>query len=495
MNSSDLFGAGPAASSGGALAFSPEYPTPSQEPGNDFFSMVSQALANNPDRPPIPQAPQTSPAPLLDNTAADYDSIDGADGDNTLDDVPGYSSRQSSSTSANDASSSDPSVLSTIMALFAQPAVPPPEAAKPAGYKGNAEDLKIASEQPSEKADGHGDTAGLASVEKGLNSLSPLQSQLASQSLKQSAPGATKAHAQTEKPPPANAPPKDVLAPPATSAKPTGSALQTSDSQEVSAAAQDQLAQAAGLDGTATALNRQRMKFVSEKNEIAGRTVQKLPDGSASADTSDASIGTTGIKSDGDLPRRARDSFEPDLTINFSGKNTSTDFALEKTSEKVQAPDSAGSQVERLTHLIGQEVVTVRQSGASSLAVSLKVDSQTELFLQLTHHDGQLQASLRCERGNAEALNSHWGQLQESLSRQNVHLLPLEDKTSVRNSGSAPTAPATSSHAFDESFKNHQRQTRDPHEEAPPAQTTAGIRTANKSQSNKRTRKGWESWA
>lgn len=492
MNPSDLFGAGPAASSGGVLAFSAEYPAAQQQTGDDFLSMISQASANNPDRLPIPEPPQTSLQPLMNNSSSEYDSVNEADGDDALDNVPGYPSRQPSSTLSNDANSTDPSVLSTIMALFAQPATPPPEPAKPAGNQGNDKDLKITSEQPSEKADGRIETGGLASVEKGLNSLLPLQSQLESRSLKQSASGATKANAQSEKSPPANATQKDGIAPPATPAKPTGSAVQISDSQEVSAVAQDQLAHAAGLDGTATALNRQRMKFVSEKNEIAGRAVQKLPDASAAADPSEGSDVTLPIKSDGDLPRRAKDSFEPDLTINFSGKNSATDFALENTSEKVQTPDAPNSQVERLTHLIGQEVITVRQSGASSLAVSLKLDSQTELFLHLTHHDGQLQASLRCERGNAEALNSHWGQLQESLSRQNVHLLPLEDKTSVRSSAPAPTAPATSSHAFDESFKNHQRQTR---EEAPPTQLTAGTRAAKKTQTAKRAGKGFESWA
>lgn len=494
MNPSNLFGASSTASSGSVLEFSPEYPAAERETGGDFLSMISQALANNPDRLPIPQPPKTSPAPLTDNTAADYDSVDDADGDDALDDVPGYPSRQSSSTLSNDANSADPSVLSTIMALFAQSAAPPPEPAKPVGNQETGGGAKISSEQSSEKAAGPGET-GFATIEKGSHSLLPLSSQVAGKSLRPSAAEATKLHAETEKSPPAIVPPKDGIAPSATSAKSLASALQATESQDVSTAAQSQLAQDAGFDGTTTALNKQRMKFVSEKNEIAGRTVQKLPDASASADSSEGSNATSAIKSDGDLPPRAKDSFEPDLTINFSGKNSATDFALEKTSEKIQAPDAPNSQVERLTHLIGQEVITVRQSGATSLAVSLKLDSQTELFLQLTHHDGQLQASLRCERGNAEALNSHWGQLQESLSRQNVHLLPLEDKSSVRSSAPTPTAPATSSQAFDESFKNHQRQTHDPRKEAPAAQSTSGTRAANKTQSNKRVRKGWESWA
>ena len=102
-----------------------------------------------------------------------------------------------------------------------------------------------------------------------------------------------------------------------------------------------------------------------------------------------------------------------------------------------------------MTRLVTQEVAMIKQSGANSLAVSLKIDPQTELFLQLTNHDGQIQASLRCERGSMAGLDTHWGQLQESLSRQNVQLLPLEEKFSSRASvGSGISGPSSPAGTF-----------------------------------------------
>ena len=79
--------------------------------------------------------------------------------------------------------------------------------------------------------------------------------------------------------------------------------------------------------------------------------------------------------------------------------------------------------------MISREVTMVRQSGAQALAVTLKVDAHTSLFLQLTNHNGQIEASVRCEKGSAAGLDTHWGELQESLARQNVQLLPLQQNS------------------------------------------------------------------
>ena len=193
-------------------------------------------------------------------------------------------------------------------------------------------------------------------------------------------------------------------------------------------------------DGMTAALNKQRMKFVSEKNEIAERAVQKLPDATSSDDLSGGSAPKTDIKANPDVSQSTKESFDSNLAMNLSAKGIATDLVQDKSTGKIESPLPAAAQAERVNHLVSQEAVTIRQSGANSLAVSLKVDPHTELFLQLTNHDGQIQASIRCERGNIEGLDSHWGQLQESLARQNVHLLPLEDKTAARGTASRHSA-------------------------------------------------------
>jgi hypothetical protein len=94
----------------------------------------------------------------------------------------------------------------------------------------------------------------------------------------------------------------------------------------------------------------------------------------------------------------------------------------------VPTPEETAIQIERVSRLVFQEVVMIQQSGATSLAVSLKVDTRTELFLQLTSHDGQMLASLRFERGNPAGLGGCWQELQDALARQDVHLLPLANQ-------------------------------------------------------------------
>lgn len=259
-------------------------------------------------------------------------------------------------------------------------------------------------------------------------------------------------------------------------------------------AAQERLESAVPLDGTGTALNKQRMKFAAEKNEIAGRAVQKLPDASSQDDFSTDLALKADVKSDPDFSGHAKDSFDPNLLMNLSAKSSMTDLMQGNLPEKAPATDSAATQAERVAHLVTQEVVMVRQSGANSLAVSLKVDSHTELFLQLTNHDGQIQASVRCERGNIEGLGSHWGQLQESLARQNVQLMPLEGAGSSRNSTSHPPSD-TSSRAFDPSSQNPQRQSRDSREESSLTGMAGKPLVSRKTKTNNRSRQGWESWA
>jgi hypothetical protein len=248
------------------------------------------------------------------------------------------------------------------------------------------------------------------------------------------------------------------------------------------------------LDGTGTAGNNPQMKSTGQKNETAGRTVQKLPRAPSSGESAANSRSTpareivtagSARKSEaGSLPSMI-DITTPSATGNLGGGTV--------LDNSPNAP-VASAQVERIAQLVTQEVVMVKLSGATSLAVSLKVDPQTELFVQLTSHNGQIQASLRCERGNFADLNSHWGQLQESLARQNVQLLPPTDRNFSRNSAGTPSDTPESGN-FRQSSQNAQQQNRDLRTAAAPVQQsvkTAGSRRAkNKTSSGE----GWESWA
>jgi hypothetical protein len=249
-------------------------------------------------------------------------------------------------------------------------------------------------------------------------------------------------------------------------------------------------------DGIAAALDSQRMKFVAQKNELAGRAVQKLPTMPQNKDSSDNSSDKIDVKSNSSLGKEPGREFSALVPVfDLFPKSNGTGAGHIGLTDNPPAIDNPAAQVERVTRLVTQEVAMIKQSGANSLAVSLKIDPQTELFLQLTNHDGQIQASLRCERGTMAGLDSHWGQLQESLSRQNVQLLPLEEKFSSRASVVTSSPDNAPSRQFDQSAQNKSRQNRDLPGEFPlPEEAGPTVRSRNNKNVSSSPR-GWETWA
>jgi hypothetical protein len=170
------------------------------------------------------------------------------------------------------------------------------------------------------------------------------------------------------------------------------------------------------------------MKLASQKNEIAGSAAQNLPpdrQSVAPAAGADEAIPAATIPS----PAHFSDPKEPAAQWMIMDTTAKGAAAPTLTANVADSGAPSPGRIEQVERMITREVVMVRQSGAEALAVSLKVDARTSLFLQLTNHHGQIEASVRCERGDAGALGAHWGELQESLARQNVQLLPLEDKS------------------------------------------------------------------
>jgi hypothetical protein len=268
--------------------------------------------------------------------------------------------------------------------------------------------------------------------------------------------------------------------------------------ESAKAASQAALLQPAlpSADGIGAAQDSQRMKYVAQKNEFAGRAVQKLPTMSPSRDSSDDSSDKIEVKSSSGLGSELRREFStPVPAIDMSPKSNDSGAGHVGLTDNAPTIDNPAAQVERVTRLVTQEAAMIRQSGANSLAVSLKIDPQTELFLQLTNHDGQIQASIRFERGGIAGLDAHWGQLQESLSRQNVQLLPLEEKFSSRASVAAPSPDAATPRQFDQSAQNKSRQNRElPGDFALPEDSPRTVPSRNNKNLSTSPR-GWETWA
>jgi len=98
------------------------------------------------------------------------------------------------------------------------------------------------------------------------------------------------------------------------------------------------------------------------------------------------------------------------------------------------APDSsridATVAVERVSKLILNEAALVKQYGSDSMAVVLRPDADTELYVHFAQRNGQIEATVRCERGDAQLLGASWVQLQESLAQQKIRLAPLQESPS-----------------------------------------------------------------
>ncbi len=236
------------------------------------------------------------------------------------------------------------------------------------------------------------------------------------------------------------------------------------------------------ISGTSVANTSPRMSFSSESNEIAGRVEQKLPPGVVSAVSSADTGGSTpdgGAKSS--LNFSWHEAPTEALTIvELSAKASAVTAPVAEAAVDAPARVSSPAGLEQLEKMISREVINVRQAGAESLGVTLKLDANTQLFLQLTNHNGQVQATMRLDRGSFSPEETQWAQLQQSLARQNVELLPMTGGSSTN-------------------FQQHsEERSRHPAtlEEWPAA--NAALPPAKPRQQHKeqnRARKNWESWA
>jgi hypothetical protein len=276
-------------------------------------------------------------------------------------------------------------------------------------------------------------------------------------------------------------------------AMPTSQATARAGEPAVTEAAELAISPPAAPSGTPVATNGVRMKSAVKKNDFAGSTLQVLPSDRQTAPLS----GGGESASQGARPSQP-------IVIDFSTeRETAAQWMvvdathagganLTVTANAGGAGSPATPPVSELERMISREVTMVRQSGAESLAVTLKVDSRTSLFLQLTNHNGQIEASVRCDKGGAGALEHHWGELQESLARQNVQLLPLQNNSR----DSSEHRPATAGDFHDQQPPQREPQPR-PRAEAEASSGEAGKAAAGLRQAKARPqpRHGWEEWA
>jgi hypothetical protein len=255
--------------------------------------------------------------------------------------------------------------------------------------------------------------------------------------------------------------------------------------------------------GTGIALSKERMNNSEEKNKSAGNTGQKLPSNSGNGDTTANGRSSTSATS-GKVVRNAGSSPTNNSVVNTATFDSNTQPQVSSANiTSIVAENRASVNVERISRMVTEEVVAIHRTGASELAVSLKVDSKTELFLKVsTTSTGELQATLHCEKGSVEALNRHWPELQASLARQNIELLPSSNSQPISstqsNSGQTTGDHNQSGNQRDQnaSAGNHQNSPEGRHTPTV-AEIFADKPVTKQKQSSRKnsTAQGWESWA
>ena len=154
---------------------------------------------------------------------------------------------------------------------------------------------------------------------------------------------------------------------------------------------------------------------------------------------------------------------------------------------------SPADQVAKVTSLLQDQVIRFRQTAREAVEVVLKPDSRTELHVQLVQRAGQIEATVRCDRGDAHALGSSWSRLQESLAQQGVRLAPLNESSlgfageHSRQGFNSPREPVPEASAF--APLTRARTTVPVHTAAPTAGVTPRTPVAGSS------RRSLESWA
>ncbi|MBC8001042.1 MAG: hypothetical protein H7X97_00525 [Opitutaceae bacterium] len=247
------------------------------------------------------------------------------------------------------------------------------------------------------------------------------------------------------------------------------------------------------LTGIAGAKLDSRTMKSTEQDQNAGLRLQRLPSGTSGSMTVEGGAGDlTGMRS----------SSRPIPSGDLNLRPTVADLALQgavsrfdsfDTSAVMRAGGTPAERVERVEHMILKEASVVRQSGAESLAVVLKPDAHTELFLQINQRGGQFEAVVRFDRGDASSLGLYWPQLQESLARMDIHLHPMKESN---QSNTPQNSPGSFSSADQQNSSGH-RTPRSASWESEPGfgDAASGREPMRQTGQQARSRSGWESWA
>lgn len=151
----------------------------------------------------------------------------------------------------------------------------------------------------------------------------------------------------------------------------------------------------------------------------------------------------------------------------------------------------------RLVETIRTEVTNLRQRGETNMTVVLRPDSGTQISLNVSiAQDGSVHAQARCERGNFDALNAQWPQLQQTLATHGIRIADLSNQNHPQQQHQSG---AENFYSFDRGQNSSQREGREVLNFEEQFNVSRGKGSAAKTQHQPTpaapTPRHWQSWA
>ncbi|GEM_PF-2504022 len=173
------------------------------------------------------------------------------------------------------------------------------------------------------------------------------------------------------------------------------------------------------------------MKNSGQENQIAGMRVQNVPgsgrDGNGSPNIvagGGASLSRTG-EAVRETDKRFGTSVGEVVSMAFGGLRGGA--GSHSTSELPPLSTGSLKTSEQLILSLTREVMQFKNFKSDSMAVVLKPDKNTEIFLHLAMRNGAVEVQARFDRGDFAAVNSQWAQLQQTMQQQGVKLGSLQE--------------------------------------------------------------------
>lgn len=242
--------------------------------------------------------------------------------------------------------------------------------------------------------------------------------------------------------------------------------------------------------GTPAAKDGSAMKDTEVLNKFAQRGTQPEA-GSGTALASASFAATAGVEA-GSEKFASKVTFSTEMLAGLKTAPVPNRFD-ERVSMETSAPVAPVSAPRELALEVTRHVAELKQLNLDSLAVVLRPDPNTELFLHLKRHNGGVDIQAQFERGDFQQLNAQWGELQSSLAAQGIRVSALEG--SGFNSSQAPMEQQAKDSHGPPPDRGEREPAHEPFEELLPDLPVAATAPRSPFQPRTSPSRQWESWA